>query len=170
LFKVNTGCREQAICQLRRDWEIQIPELDTSVFLVPGSMVKNREDRLIVLNRIASSVLEEVCGVHPDHVFTYKGKPIQNINNSAWKRVRKKVGLSQVRVHDLKHTFGRRLRAAGGELETRKVLPGHRNGDITTHYSAPELEELIEAANKVCDGKSGKTPALVILKQKAVNA
>jgi integrase len=96
--------------------------------------VKNREDRLIVLNRIASSVLEEVCGVHPDHVFTYKGKPIQNINNSAWKRVRKKVGLSQVRVHDLKHTFGRRLRAAGGELETRKVLPGHRNGDITTRY------------------------------------
>lgn len=40
--------------------------------------------------------------------------------------------------------------------ETRKVLLGHRNGDITTHYSAPELEELIEAANKVCKTKSGK--------------
>jgi hypothetical protein len=50
------------------------------------------------------------------------------------------------------------------------VLLGHRNGDITTHYSAPELEELIEAANRVCDGKSGKTPALVVLKQKAANA
>jgi len=133
-------------------------------------MVKNHEDRLIVLNRIASSVIEEVRGVHPDHVFTYKGKPVQNINNSAWKRVRKKVGLEQVRVHDLKHTFGRRLRAAGVELETRKVLLGHRNGDITTHYSAPELEELIGAANRVCDGKSGKTPALVVLKQKAANA
>jgi len=170
LFKVNTGCREQEVCQLRWDWEIQVPELGTSVFLVPGSMVKNREDRLIVLNRIASSVIDQVRGVHPDHVFTYKGNPVQNINNSAWKRVRKKVGLSQVRVHDLKHTYGRRLRAAGVELETRKVLLGHRNGDITTHYSAPELEELIEAANRVCDGKSGKTPALVILKQKAANA
>ena len=63
--------------------------------------------------------------------------------------------MAQVRVHDLKHTFGRRLRAAGVELESRKVLLGHRNGDITTHYSAPELEELIEAANRVCDGKSG---------------
>jgi hypothetical protein len=51
------------------------------------------------------------------------------------------------------------------------VLLGHRNGDITTHYSAPELEELIEAANhRGCDGKSGKTPALVVLKQKAANA
>ena len=86
LFKVNTGCREQVVCKLRWDWEIQVPELDTSVFFVPGSMVKNREDRLIVLNRIASSVVEEIRGVHPDHVFTYKGKPIQNINNSAWER------------------------------------------------------------------------------------
>jgi integrase len=75
-----------------------------------------------------------------------------------------KVDLKQVRVHDLKHTFGRRLRAAGVSLETRKVLLGHRNGDITSHYSAPELVELIEAANKVCAVKSGKSPALVLLR------
>ena len=77
-----------------------------------------------------------------------------------------KCDLTQVRVHDLKHTFGRRLRAAGVPNETRKVLLGHRNGDITTHYSAPELEELIEAANRVCEQKSGKIPALTILKRK----
>ncbi len=41
-------------------------------------------------------------------------------------------------------------------LETRKVLLGHRNGDITTHYSAPELEELLAAVNKVCEEKSGR--------------
>lgn len=40
-------------------------------------------------------------------------------------------------------------------------------GDITTHYSAPELEELLEAANRVCDSKSGITPAVVVLKQTA---
>ena len=73
-----------------------------------------------------------------------------------------------MRVHDLKHTFGRRLRAAGVSVETRKVLLGHRNGDITTHYSAPELEELINAANKVCRKKSGKTPALVVLQARAM--
>ena len=43
-------------------------------------------------------------------------------------------GLANLRVHDLKHTMGRRLRAAGVPLETRKVLLGHRNGDITSHY------------------------------------
>ncbi len=167
LFKVNTGCREQEVCRLKWDWEVQVPELDTSVFLIPGELVKNREDRLVVLNRVARSVLEEVRGNHPEYVFTYKGHPVQSINNSSWKRVRRAVGLTQVRVHDLKHTFGRRLRAAGVPLETRKVLLGHRNGDITSHYSAPELEELIEAANRVCEQKSGKIPALVILERKA---
>ena len=74
--------------------------------------------------------------------------------------------MSCLRWHDLKHTFGRRLRAAGVHLETRKILLSHKNGDITTHYSAPELEELIEAANRVCEGKSGKTPALVVLRHR----
>jgi integrase len=170
LFKVNTGCREQEVCQLRWDWEVKVPQLDTSVFIVPGEMVKNREDRIVVLNRVAMSVIEQVRGIHPDHVFTYRGHSIQTINNSGWKTARKKVGLSQVRVHDLKHTFGRRLRAADVPLETRKVLLGHRNGDITTHYSAPELEELLAAANKVCEEKSGKSPALVMLKQKTASA
>lgn len=64
-------------------------------------------------------------------------------------------GLANVRVHDLKHTFGRRLRAAGVALETRKVLRGHKNGDITSHYSAPEIDELLEAVNRVCRSKSG---------------
>ncbi len=36
LFKVNTGCREQQVCQLRWDWEDKVPELNTSVFIVPG--------------------------------------------------------------------------------------------------------------------------------------
>ena len=105
-----------------------------------------------VLNRITKSVVESMRGDHPTHLFSYQGHPVTKMNNSAWKRIRVMVGLKQVRVHDWKHTFGRRLRAAGVPLETRKVLLGHRNGDITSHYSAPELEELLEAANRVCEG------------------
>jgi len=36
--------------------------------------------------------------------------------NSAWKRARAEAGLEQVRVHDLKHTCGHRLRAVGVPL------------------------------------------------------
>jgi len=64
---------------------------------------------------------------------------------------------------------GRRLRAAGVSLETRKVLPGHANGDITSHYSAPELPELIEAMQRICRDESGETPALTLPKRQTAS-
>lgn len=167
LFKVNTGTCEQEVCGLRWDWEIPVPELNTSVFLIPRSQVKNREERLVVLNKVAQSVIESCRGNHPDRVFTYVGAPVNSMNDSAWQHARERAKLPLARVHDLKHTFGRRLRAAGVPLETRKVLLGHKNGDITSHYSVPELAELIDAANSVCGGESRKSPAMTLLKRKA---
>ena len=63
-----------------------------------------------------------------------------------------------LRVHDLKHTFGRRLRAAGVPLETRKVLLGHRNGDITSHYSAPVIAELLAGCEPGLRSESRQNP------------
>ena len=205
LFKVNTGTREQEVCQLRWSWEVKVPELDTSVFIVPRGFVKNDEDRLIVLNRVARSVVDECRDMHPEFVFVYrrnvdrlhheetKGRreqgiaatrprPVTRMNNNAWKKGRLRAArklaadsgipeerlasFSAVRVHDLKHTFGRRLRAAGIGRETRSVLLGHANGDITTHYSGAELAELIAAAEKVC-GVNRSLPTLTVLKQRA---
>lgn len=167
LFKVNTGTREKEVCNLRWDWEVPVHELDTSVFIIPEDRVKNGDERLVVLNRVAKSVIEKVRGEHPEYVFTYRGHPITAMNNTAWQKARKRAGLPQVRVHDLKHTFGRRLRAAGVNYEDRQDLLGHKSGRITTHYSAAELHNLIEAANRVCGENSRKSPALVLLKQKA---
>jgi len=44
LFKVNTGTREQEVCGLKWSHEVKVPELDTSVFLIPGERVKNDEN------------------------------------------------------------------------------------------------------------------------------
>lgn len=148
LFKVNTDCREQEVCKLQWNWEINLPELNTSVFLIPGKFVKNRDDRLVILNDTVKKVINEVRGTHPLYVFIYQCKPLAHMNNSAWKRARKIAELTQVRVHDLKHTFGRRLRAAGVSFEDRQDLLGHRSGKITSHYSVAELQRLIEVANK----------------------
>ena len=163
LFAVNTGCRAGEICTLRWDWEVRVPQLNTSVFIVPGELVKNGDDRLVVLNRVALSVVDGLRGKHDSHVFSYRGNPVKQMLNGAWLRARLKVGLPQVRVHDLKHTFGRRLRAAGVSFEDRQDLLGHRSGRITTHYSAAELSRLIDAANCVCE-KAGNVPELVVLR------
>ena len=167
LFKVNTGCRDQEVCGLRWEWEVEVPELETTVFLIPGDRVKNGDERLVVLNRVARAVVESVRGQHPEYVFPYRGHRIETMNNNAWQKARVRAGLPQVRVHDLKHTFGRRLRAAGVSFEDRQDLLGHRSGRITTHYSTAELQNLLEAANRVCEEKSRKSPALTILKRQA---
>jgi integrase len=187
LFKVNAGCREQEVCKLSWAWEIDVPELETSVFLIPAefggrfekSGVKNREERLVVLNDVAKSVIDGQRGLHPVWVFPYEGRALHRMNDSAWRKARKRSAVKwkeetgkephqyfdQVRVHDLKHTFGRRLRAAGISEEDRQVLLGHKNGSVTTHYSAAELSNLIASANKVVATDS-RSPVLTILRRK----
>jgi integrase len=169
LFAVNTGCRDGEVCQLRWDWEVKVPELKTSVFIIPGTFVKNGDERLVVLNRVAQSVIEDVRGEDDEYVFTYRGKPVLRMMNSAWLKARNETSLEKVRVHDLKHTFGRRLRAAGVSFEDRQDLLGHRSGRMTTHYSAAELTKLIEAANKVCERDGKGKPELVVLRRLSVS-
>jgi integrase len=165
LFAVNTGCRDGEICGLRWDWEVAVPELGTSVFIIPGKKVKNSDDRLVVLNHVARTVIEIRRGQHRTHVFAYNGKRVLRMLNSAWKKARARAALPRLRVHDLKHTFGRRLRAAGVSFEDRQDLLGHRSGRITTHYSAAELTRLIEAAERVTE-RNGSRPELVVLQVK----
>lgn len=166
IFAVNTGLRNSEICALRWDDEIDVPELDTSVFVIDGENIKNAEDRLVVLNSTAREVVEQRRGVHPTYVFSVGGRPVSSMYLTSWRTARKKAGLPEVRIHDLKHTFGRRLRAAGVSFEDRQALLGHKSGRITTHYSAPELLSLISAAELVSRASVHKTPTLLILKKK----
>jgi hypothetical protein len=53
-------------------------------------------------------------------------------------------------------------------VETRKASLGHTTSDITTHYSAAEIRELIEAATKVTDRGIAQTPTLAIIKNSKV--
>lgn len=192
LFKVNTGMRDQEVCRLRWSWELKVDSLDARVFIVPGEYVKNREDRLVVLNGVARSVVEQMRGRHPEFVFAYQRarrrdpsvyattsapmRPVETMHNTAWQTARKRAaqrypevfgrpaptGFANVRIHDLKHTFGRRLRAAGVPEETRAVLLGHKTRSMPTHYSTAELAELINAANRI--DRSLATPAITLLR------
>ena len=162
LFKVNTGCREQEVCQLSWQWEFRIPELDESVFVLPGDNTKNGQERIVVLNKTAKQVIEQARGDHPYYVFTFRGKATHSMNNTAWRNARKRLQLP-VRIHDLRHTFGMRLRAAGVTEEDRRDLLGHKSKSITTHYSAAEMGNLILAANKICELNQDK-PSITLVR------
>jgi hypothetical protein len=60
-------------------------------------------------------------------------------------------GFANLRVHDLKHTFGHRLEAAGVSDRDCQVLLGHASKGITRQYMAPEVARLLEAAESVLE-------------------
>ena len=169
LFAVNTGCREQEVCQLRWNWEVKLDDLGTSAFVLPETLTKTGVERVVVLNRVARKVIEARRGMHPEFVFTYRDNPVGKLRTSAWLRAWAKAELptgpgNLKGVHNLRHTFGRRLRSAGVPLETRKALLGHANGDITTHYSAAELQELLEAVERIANRGAAQSPTLTVVK------
>lgn len=164
MYKVNTGCRQQEVCKLKWEWEFQIAELNTSVFILPGSITKNGQERVVALNSTAMAMVNRQRGKNNEFVFTYRGEPVTKLNNTGWKRARSKVGLESVRIHDLRHTTGRRLRAAGVSNETRKDILGHEGGNITTHYSVAEIGELVEAVERIAVESTESLPSLTLIR------
>lgn len=154
LFALNTGARDNNVCGLQWEWEVQVPELKRSVFVIPAAEFKGQRDHVLVLNDAAWSIVEACRGQHSKFVFVY-GAPghelgrIETINNTSWQKSRAAVNLSKVRVHDLRHTFGQRLRDAGVNEEDRALLLGHAIEGMPQHYATATVARLVDAANKV---------------------
>lgn len=123
-------------------------------------------------------MIDDCRGAHTEFVFTRNRQPLTRIYNSGWKAARRRAakryqaefgrrcpeGFRRLRVHDLKHTYGHRLRVAGVGFEDRKLLLGHKSDHVTTHYSAPEIGSLIKASDRVCALGSRKSHALAIVR------
>ena len=149
LFAVNTELRDSNVCGLQWQWEVEVPDVGRSVFVIPPQCYKTNRQHVVVLNDAAWSIVQTQRGKHPEWVFPFRGRRIGHKNNTAWKRAREKAGLPAARVHDLRHTFASRLRAAGVSMEDRQTLLGHVNSNMAAHYASPDVGRLIEQANLV---------------------
>ena len=115
-----------------------------------------------MLNDVAWRVVEECRGQHDEFVFVWRRervknideepampcRPIETTNNNGFQKARRAAGLERVRVHDLRHTFGQRLRDAGVAEEDRALLRGHAIAGMPQHYATATIARLVEAANK----------------------
>ena len=171
VWLLNTGIRQSDLLNLRWSWRRYVQELDIYVFDIPGQYTKNKQDRVLVLNSLLQAQLVDIKQSDSDFVFPGKdGKKRYRVLTTNWKTARNRAadeyeeltgkpadwGFRNLRVHDLRHTFATRLRRFGVSNETRKDLLGHVNTDITTHYSAGELKELLEAVERLVE--SDKLP------------
>lgn len=168
LFCLNTGARDDVICSLQWDWEIPVPELGISVFEVPDVHVKGRRfSRVLVCNAVSQSVIEAQRGKHRTHVFTWRGKPIARMSNTAWENGRKRAKLGDLHVHDLRHTVGMRLREAGVASGTISDVLWHATPSMTHHYSMAQIVELHRALKLVENPAEGWNKSLSTLRDEA---
>lgn len=163
LFTVNTGARDENVCGLRWNWEVPVPEVGRSVFVVPGTEFKSKRPHVLILNDVAWRIVQEQRGRHKIFVFVYRRERVVNLdeapamkyrrvdtmNNTGFQAAREAAGLASVRVHDLRHTFGQRLREAGVPQEDRNLLLGHAGEGMAQHYATATVARLVELANAV---------------------
>src|ERR1700694_543709 len=90
-------------------------------------------------------------------VFPYRGCHVGTMNNTAWQQARREVGVRGVRIHDLRHTYACRLRAAGVSAEDRAALLGHANQSMVGHYASADVGRLLGEANLVLNRQETRT-------------
>lgn len=176
LFALNTGARDNNICRLRWSWERPVPELGRSVFVIPAAEFKGKRPHVLILNDVAWKIVEACRGRHKDFVFVWRRervknfdqapamayRPVTTMNNTAFQLARSTVGLERMRVHDLRHTFGQRLRDAGVPAEDRALLMGHAIEGMPQHYATATIATLVDVANQVTKTRDRTTLLRVV--------
>ncbi len=163
LFGLSTGARQQEICQLQWSWEMQINGLPKgAVWSIPAEVRKSnarktasaQRGRYLVCNAMARSVIDGQRDNACEYVFPGpSGRHLGVLNNSGWRTAWEmaKLPMTGVKrgIHNLRHTFGERMDAAGVPWQEKKALLGHEIGDVTAIYSQPGLARLLEWAEKI---------------------
>ena len=141
-----TGCRRNEIVELR--WE--------DVDLEAGELrIRDGKTgaRLVPLSPAAAGVLGGLPGVADNPWVIAGSKEGRHLSDlqPAWKRVRKRAGLEDVRIHDLRHSFASRALALGESLSMIGKLLGHTQVQTTARYAHLARESVKASASRIGD-------------------
>ena len=140
-----TGARKSEILKAR--WENV--RLDLRLLTVPLS--KSGKPRHLPLSDAAVAVIRALprgpgCPwLFPGHA---PGKPLSDVY-LFWDGLRRGLGLADVRIHDLRHTFASFLVNAGHSLYEVQKLLGHSDPRTTMRYAHLGQASLLAAAQSV---------------------
>jgi integrase len=94
---------------------------------------KNDEPKEVHLNTFAQKVLESIPQGEPEARLFPDVTP--EAVSMAFHRVCKDLGISDIRLHDLRHTFATWLRQGGTALDIIASQLGHRDLRMTKRYA-----------------------------------
>ena len=82
------------------------------------------------------------------HVFLYKDKPIRDVK-TAFDKACRRAGITNLRLHDLRHTASTNLRRAGVDATTAMKIVGHKSERMHRRYNTVEPEDLRRAVSQL---------------------
>ena len=112
---------------------------------------KNGEVRVVPMTPAVYQVFTELRQerrLDTNRVFLYKEKPIQRIG-TAFKAACRRAGITNLRIHDFRHTASTNLRRAGVDTATAMKIVGHKSDRMHRRYNTIEPEDLHNAAAKL---------------------
>ena len=121
------------------------------------------------LNDTAMAVLKAQEGKHPVRVFTYRGKPLVNAYNFAWRHALKLAGIIDFRWHDLRHTWATWQRQAGTPTHELQRLGGWLTSSMVERYAHLAPDHLAASAARLDGVLSGYVPATLSDRRKSSN-
>ena len=140
LLLLLTGARRREVT--RAKWEHV--DWEKRTLLVPVS--KSGRPRTIALNAAAIGLLR---AMPPDSASPYVFPTQLTGLYCPWNRIRRRAGLADVRLHDLRHSFASFLVNQGVSLYVVQGLLGHTQARMTQRYAHLASQTLLDATEVV---------------------
>ena len=112
--------------------------------------------RRVLLNAPARAILERQPRSGSAYVFPSPLDPKRPLSSNLplWRSVRKRVGIEDVRLHDLRHTFASHAVLQGVPLPVVSRLLGHKRPGMTLRYAHVGDRETEAAAQRIGEAVS----------------
>lgn len=141
-----TGCRLSEIQKLK--WAYV--DLKNGALRLPDSKTGAK---LVTIGKAAIDVLKAIPKIENNpYVITgqVEGQHLTDMQRP-WRRLRKRAGLNDVRIHDLRHSFASDALQLGEDLPMIGKLLGHTQIQTTARYAHLKIDPIKLAADKVAD-------------------
>ncbi len=149
LVSLLTGARRANVQEM--SW----PEIkwERATWVVPGEQVKGGETMDVALSPVVLRILETRKATSTSEwVFPGRGHTGHLVEpKTAWKRILKRAGLQDLRLHDLRRTLGSWQAATGASLPIIGKSLGHKSLAATQIYARLNLDPVRAAVNLATD-------------------
>lgn len=147
-FSLETGLRRSNVTGL--EWS-QVDLARRTAWIHPDQ-AKARKAIAVPLSATAVAVVRGQVGKHSTHVFSFRGKPVRQVNTKAWRAALQRVGIDDFRWHDLRHTWASWHVQDGTPLHVLQELGGWECVEMVrkyAHLSTAHLHEYVDRVQRV---------------------